>query len=144
MKTYFVDTNIFLRVIIKENETSYKESSLFFKIAEENKIRIVTSNFVLAEIAWVMESFYKLDKEKIVAALKGIRVLKNIKFADGVNFDKAISIFSKVNVKYIDALIASNKNINLGRWKIVSYDKDFDKIGVARLEPSKLINEFFN
>jgi len=144
MKTYFVDTNIFLRVAVKEDEKSFSQCSLFLKTAEAGKIKIVTSNFVLAECVWVLESFYKIKKNKILKILKGIRALRNIKLEDDVDLGTAMRIFSKINVKYIDALIASNPNIQAKKLEVVSYDKDLDKIGVIRKEPTEIINKFYN
>jgi len=53
----------------------------------------------------------------------------------------SLNLFSKRNVKYIDTLIASIKEILAKKWTVVSYDKDFDKLGVLRKEPGEVIRE---
>jgi len=47
-------------------------------------------------------------------------------------------MYSSKNVKFIDAMIASVDQIVSGSWVVVSYDKDFDKLGVKRAEPGGL------
>ena len=42
-------------------------------------------------------------------------------------------------MKFIDALIASHKSIQEEAAVIVSYDKDFDKLGILRKEPKDII-----
>lgn len=138
---YFVDTNIFLRVLIKEDEKTFEECFRFLKMIKEGKIRAFTSSLVLAEVNWVLGGFYKFPKTKVVNALKSILNLKGLKIVDKYNSRLAVSVYEKFSVKFIDALFVSNfldykKEINT---IIVSYDKDFDKIGVKRKEPSEFL-----
>lgn len=48
-------------------------------------------------------------------------------------------MFEQKPVKFIDALLASIKEIKEKKWKVVSYDRDFDKLGVVRIEPKEII-----
>ena len=72
---YFVDSNIFLRVIVKESESSFNDCLSFLKLAEGGKVRCRTSHLVLAEVVWMLSSYYRLPKQKIVASLQGIEGL---------------------------------------------------------------------
>lgn len=136
---YFIDTNIFLRVLVKENEEVFKDCQKFLNLISQNKIKAFTSTIIFSEIDWVLESFYKFPKEKVIGGLNSILKLKNLKIKDSFNPNLAIEIYEKFSVKFIDALIASNLRIFNKEAVIVSYDKDFDKIGVKRMEPSKII-----
>jgi predicted nucleic acid-binding protein len=136
---YFVDTNIFLRPIIKDDPQKLKECEEFFKRVKEGKIRAFTSNLVLAEIIWTGLSFYKINKKELVNVLKGILDFKNLKIVDNFNPRLALKIYEKTSIKFIDALIASNPEIYQRKVNIVSYDKDFDKLKIKRLEPKKII-----
>lgn len=136
---YFIDTNIFLRVLVKENEEVFKDCQKFLNLISQNKIKAFTSTIIFSEIDWVLESFYKFPKEKVIGGLNSILKLKNLKIKDSFNPNSAIEIYEKFSVKFIDALIASNLRIFNKEAVIVSYDKDFDKIGVKRMEPSKII-----
>ena len=64
--------------------------------------------------------------------LRGLRVIDNYQLS------KSVEIFEKKPVKYIDAMIASVEPIQEKKWVVVSFDKDFDKIGVLRKEPGEI------
>lgn len=72
MKSYFIDTNYFLRLLLKDDEKQFKEAYLIFQQAVNQEIKIFTSTIVFFEIYWVLSSFYKKDKLKIIKYLKKI------------------------------------------------------------------------
>ena len=139
---YFVDTNIFLRTLVKEDEKSFRECYSFLDLIKKRKILAFTSSLVVAEIDWVLESFYKFDRLEVIRALGSILRLKGLKIIDKFNLKLALKIFKEKNVKFIDALIASNPAIFRKEVIVISYDKDFDKIGLKRIEPKKLFEKF--
>lgn len=135
---YFIDSNIFLRVIIKDNPQKVKECENFFEKIRRGNIQAFTSNLILAEIAWTSLSFYKINREELVKILKGILDFKNLKIVDKFNSRLALEIYEKTSIKFIDALIASNPEIYQKKVAIVSYDRDFDKLKIKRIEPKKI------
>lgn len=136
---YFIDTNIFLRVLTADNKKQYKDSILLLKKIKENKIDAVTGTIVIAEIVWSLGSYYQFSKEKIIRAVRSVINLRGIKIIDDYNDLLAIELYEKYSVKYIDALITTYKIIQEKKCIIVSYDKDFDKLSVLRKEPIDLI-----
>ena len=136
---YFLDTNIFLRAIVKDDLRAAKECENIFELLQENKFKAVTSTLVLAELVWTGLSFYKIQKEKIVDLLKGILKLRGLKLIDKFNPLNAVSFYETRQVKFIDALISSNPWIIEGKMKVISYDRDFDKLGDWRVEPKEII-----
>lgn len=136
---YFVDTNIFLRVLELEDQKIFNECSNLLKLINNSEINAYTSNFVLAELVWVLDSSYGESKSKITKSIDGILKLNGLKILDDVDTFKTLELFSKKSVKYIDALIASNSEIQSKKMTVISYDKDFDKLGVKRIEPSDIL-----
>ena len=135
---YFIDSNIFLRVFVKENEKFFRDCFDLFKKVEEKKVKAITSVLVLAEIDWVLEGFYQFSKERAIEALESILKLKGLKFVDSFNFSSFLHCYSKSRVKFVDALIASERIFDKEKIVIISYDKDFDKLGLKRLEPAQI------
>ena len=135
---YFIDTNIFLRILIKENKKAFSDCSAFLEKVKTNKIKAVTASLVLAEIAWTLSSYYKFPQKKVAQAVKSVVNLRNLKIIDGYDHLLALELFENSRVKFIDAYIASIQKIQLKKWTIVSYDKHFDKLGVKRIEPKKV------
>jgi len=136
---YFVDTNIFLRVLLKDEEKTFKDCLLFLEEIKNGRIKAITSNLVLAEINWTLLKFYEFSKEDIIKGLNSISSLKYLKFVDDFNPILAIKFYKDHSVKFIDALIASNREIFNKEMAIVSYDRDFDKLGDWRVEPKEII-----
>jgi len=143
MKEYkfFLDSNVFLRPIVKDDENKLNECKDLFGKVGKNKLIAVTSNFVLAEIVWVCQKFYGLDKVIVTGALKRILNYKGIKILDGSDPALAVDIYERYNIKFIDALIASHPKIQSKEMIVVSYDKDFDKLGVIRKEPGEIVDK---
>jgi predicted nucleic-acid-binding protein len=138
---YFLDSNIFLRFFADEKNSKVQvECSELIGNIREGKIKAYTSHLVLAEVVWTLDSYYEAEKEKIVKVLDTIESLNGLKIIDNFETHLANTIFSEKSIKFIDALIASNPKIQLKKMVIVSYDKDFDKLGVKRVEPSDIIN----
>lgn len=137
--SYFIDTNIFLRVLIKEDERSFRECSQFLNLVRQKKIEAFTSPLVFAEIDWVIESFYKFERQEAIKSLDSILKLKGLKITNGINISLTIEFYKRYNIKFIDALIASISKIAKREMTIVSYDEDFDKLKVKKLEPKQVL-----
>ncbi len=141
---YFIDTNIFLRTLIKEDEKSFKDCYRFLEAVRLNKVKGITSHLVLAEIAWTLSSYYQFEREDIAKALESVGNLRGLKIVDGYQIMPALSFYSAKSVKFIDAMIASIKQISAKKWTIISYDQDFDKLGLIRCEPNQVIASLTN
>ena len=138
MKRYFIDTNVFIDIVMKRDERRFKECSRLFGQIKANKIKAATGNVVLAELIWTLKSFYGVEKDEIARRIKGIIQLRGIKFIDDYDSMRAINLYQNNSIKFVDALIASIRPIQEKKWTVVSFDKDFDKIGVNRKEPGQI------
>lgn len=124
---------------MKDEERTFADCLKFLRKIKENEINAFTSNLILAEISWTLIRIYKFPREKIIVGLNSILKLKKLKIIDRFNPNLATEIYKRFPVKFIDALIASNPAIFQKKVIIVSYDKDFDKIGVKRIEPKRIV-----
>lgn len=131
----FLDTNIFLRFFLKENESMFQRlEKLFYEIISGNIIG-VSNAMIIAEVVWVLSRSYKWNKEKICDNIEFILSTPNIRFKDKVILVNAISIYKEKNIGFIDAYNYSYMKAN-GINEIYSFDRDFDKLkDVKRLEP---------
>lgn len=136
-KPVFIDTNVFLRALVKEDEQAYQQCISFLKKTSEGKIKAITSTLVFLEINFVLLSFYKFPKEKVQQALESILDLPHLKIVDIFNMREAIEIYKETKIKFVDCLLASL--LKKKDLKIVSYDLDFDKLNVKRLSPKDFI-----
>lgn len=132
---YFIDTNIFLRLIVQDQQAQYQHCVDFFDNALLRSWTLYTSHIVLAEINWTLTGFYRYDKTRVINGLRSIVSAPFLKLTESFDVEIAFDYYSQFSVKYIDAVIASHADIVSGKMAVVSYDKDFDKMGIRRLEP---------
>lgn len=136
---YFIDTNIFLHTLIKENKIAFDECYQLLSEIKAGNIKASTSHIILAELVWTLSSYYGLPKEMVIRAAKSIVNLRGLQLVDGYQAGMSLELYEKRPVKFIDTLIASIINIHEKKWTIISYDKDFDKLGVLRKEPGEIV-----
>ncbi|HBL39745.1 TPA: hypothetical protein DDZ10_03695 [Candidatus Uhrbacteria bacterium] len=135
---YFIDTNIFLRVIAKDDEKKTRDCEVVIEALTNGHITGVTSTLVLAEFAWTCLSFYKLKKTAFTPAINALLGIKRLAILDDYNHVLALKLYETHSVKFIDALITSHATVIKEHLPILSYDRDFDKLNVRRVEPGEL------
>jgi len=138
INTYFIDTNVFLRTLIKEDKNTFNDCLAFFEKVKNNKCKAVTASIVIAEVVWTLLSFYKVSKSEVIMAVNSIKNMRGLSIIDGYDIKTALQLFEDKNVKFIDCMIASTKSVSKDKITIVSFDKDFDKLGIARKEPKQI------
>lgn len=135
MKRKFIDTNIFLRYLTRDDPSLYEKCREIFKKGVEGKIDLATSGMVIAELIWTLLSYYKVSKVDIVEKLSVIVSTENLYIPDKDIIMDAIVLYSRKNIDYIDAYNAVFMRYH-DFQDIYSYDGDFDLIeGIKREEP---------
>ena len=137
----FIDTNIFLRTLINDNEKLFNECVGFLELVKNGEIKAQTSCLVLSEVSWTLSGFYNSGKDKVIESLYSIINLKNLKFNEKFNSSFGVQIYEQNNIKLTDAFIASHPKIQSKEMIVVSYDKDFDKLSVIRKEPGEIVKD---
>ena len=132
----FVDTNVFVRYLTGDDE---EKASAFEKLlvqAASGEIGLVTSEIVIAELVWVLESFYKLRPSVIADLIRAILNTEGLRIKGFDLIEKALGFYESQNIDFIDAHIIaymqSNQIVTL-----YSFDKRHlsDVDGIRRIEP---------
>lgn len=127
-----IDSNLIIRYFTEDDWRKAEAVERLLKKAGREELEI--PDVVVAEIVWVLLSFYRLTKEEVIEKLEGLLGLRQVKMNRRV-LKKAIEIYRKYNISYVDAYLSAYalKN-NLGF--VYSYDERLDKISeIKRLEP---------
>ncbi len=103
MKEIYIDANVFLRFILGEPPGFAVEAERFFRDSIEGRFKLVTSELVIAEIVWTLESFYEKPKEQICELVQGILSTPNLTVENSQLVSEAIKIYQGKNVDFIDA-----------------------------------------
>lgn len=136
MKTCFIDTNLFIRYLTNDDPQKADRVERLLEQAASGKIKLMTAEIVLAEVVWVLESYYHLEKALIADMLKAILSTPGLDVLNGRIVGKALQYYSLRNIDFMDAYIVAlmEKHQIAG---IYSFDKKhLDRIThVTRLEP---------
>jgi predicted nucleic-acid-binding protein len=137
----FLDANIIIRFLVRDDERKAEHVKELFLLLEAGKISAETDMIVIAEIVWVLSSFYKLDRETIAEYISLFLATKYLVVKEKPLVQKAIELYKKVNVDFIDCFVAVTANKR--KAVVCSYDKDFNKFeGVERIEPEDILKKF--
>jgi len=136
MKTYFVDTNLFIRYLTNDDIEKANRVEELLDRAALGKVRLITCEVVLAEVVWVLESYYNLNNAQIADHLEAILATPGLNVLNGKVVEKAIEYYQNENIDFIDAYIVSLMN-RLNISSIYSFDKKHLKRikSIKRLEP---------
>jgi len=131
----FVDTNIFIRFLTDDVPEKVDACEEIFKKAVEKQETLFTTDLVVAEIVWVLESFYELPKNEIQDKVEKILNTPNVICPHKDLILSALILYSEKNIDYTDAYNALILKEN-GIEELYSYDKHYDRIDwLTRLEP---------
>ena len=135
MTGYFVDSNVFLRFFTADDPKQQAEAQEIFTKAKAGEYELFCGPPVFFEIAWVLNSRYKVSLEEIMDKLESILTIPNLHVFDDEYVKRAIALARESNQSYPDAyiaIVAQDKHIG-----IMSFNKKhFAKLG-AELYPLK-------
>ncbi len=122
MKPIFVDTNVFIRYLTNDDPVKADRVELLLQQAAKGEVLLLTSEIVMAEVVWVLESFYGLKNKVIAPMITAILATSGLEVLNAPLVEKAIDHYQNHNIDFIDGYIAAvmaQKGID----KIFSYDK---------------------
>lgn len=125
MTRLVADTNVFLRFLLKDNLDQFNTTHEVLVNVKEDKLELVIPQIVMFEIVYSLDKYYRFPKEKIIDALKTIIGTKNIKIQDLSAFKKALTLFGKNNLSFVDCFLVAYLEENDA--KLFTFDKDLQK-----------------
>jgi predicted nucleic-acid-binding protein len=131
----FVDTNVFLRFLTADDERTAMDCKQLFERAEANDLELHTSHLALAEIVWTLQSYYRVSRLDVAAMIRDLLGLRSLRVDQKEMLRAVVDLYEASNVDFIDAYHALDLR-RRGIDRICSYDRDFDSLGVARVEPA--------
>ncbi len=134
MSSLLLDTNVIVRFLTGDHPAHSPRSRNLFARAAAGDVTLVVTDLAMAETAWVLQSFYSLDRDAITAALKDLIDSAGIEVENKATLLSALRNFAQTDVNFVDAYhaaVAAGESI-----AIASFDRDFDQFaGVKRVGP---------
>ena len=107
MRSYFIDTNIFIRYLTNDDPVKADRVEKLLSEAAAGKIRLVTAEMVLAEVVWVLESFYGLKNVEVGSMVKAILATPGLEVLNSALVEKALEYYLAQNINFVDGYIAA-------------------------------------
>lgn len=124
----FIDTNYFLRYLLNDIPKHYLEAKKLFLAGSERKISLITSSIVFFEVFWVLKSFYNLNKENCILALKNILKLSFVQLCERDILRDALVLFEETSLDLEDCysiFYARFQGIKSGSFK--TFDRKLER-----------------
>lgn len=107
MTPEFADTNLFLRYLTNDVPRQADAVERLFRSAARGERILCTTPLVVAEIVWTLESYYRLSRIRIKAAVLGILGTPGLEVEDADLVLQAAIWYDEKNVDFIDAYHAA-------------------------------------
>lgn len=122
----FIDTNYFLRFLLKDVNKQYKIAKQLFTDGALGKVKLAASEIVIFEIYWVLFSFYEKSKQEVVEILRDILKMEFIFIERRGVLEEAVEIFAGSNFDLEDSFnLAYAKGLEISKFK--TFDKKLSK-----------------
>jgi predicted nucleic-acid-binding protein len=131
----FVDTNVFLRFLVNDLPEQADHCEAIFRKAVTGEEALYTTDMVVAEIIWVLESYYDLPRIEVRSKVEKILNTQNLTCDNKETIIHALNLYDEKNIDYIDAYNACILKLK-GIGEVYSYDKHYDRMSwLKRIEP---------
>lgn len=98
----FVDTNYFLRFLIRDDEKHYLVARKLFEDGAMGKTKLFTSDVVIFELKWVLSSFYMKNKQEIIDVLQNVLAMQFVDLAEKDMLIETVALFKNSTLEFED------------------------------------------
>lgn len=126
-----VDTNILVRLLVKDDEAQTRTVASLFKRLSATAETAYVSDVVLCEVVWVLQACYKLGRKQIAGALSQLLAARQLKFDSSDRLSRALASFEKGRGDLADYVI--REHARSGDCDcVVTFDKALHKENLFR------------
>ena len=136
MTRAFVDANVILRYLTKDPPEMAEAAFNTFTEAKNGKIQLSIIPLTVAEVVWVLESFYGYPKSQITETLTQFLLCEDLEVESLDFLMEALALYHKKNLDFADAFLATTA-LRKGSPTICSFDRHLNRAdGVTVLRPT--------
>ena len=104
-KKAVIDTNLLVRYLINDDQKKAEAVDNLLDRAAKGEVRIIVPSVVIAELVWVLESFYQLKADAILELAEAIINTSGLDVTDKSTIISALRLYKSKNIDFIDAWI---------------------------------------
>jgi predicted nucleic-acid-binding protein len=127
----FVDTNVLARHLTNDPPDHGRRAAEFLSAGDD----LLVPDLIVAELVYVLESFYKVDRERLTELVRGIVGLQSVVVADAPLLLRALEVYEVYRVDFAEAYLVACAEAS-GVGIVASFDRSIDRVPtVTRIEP---------
>lgn len=131
----FLDTNVILRYLIRDNEDMAKAALALLMDIERGDQQVLTSPMVIFETVFTLQTHFRVPREHIRTVLKPVINLDGLLLDEKQVFLRVLDTYVDVNVSFADAFNAAYMTIR-GSSEMYTWDRGMSRIeGIVQVEP---------
>jgi len=130
--TAFVDTNVLVRHLTGDPPVLAMRATRYLAGADE----LLLPDLILAEVAYVLESFYETPRAQVATTLRAVLAFPAIRVLEADLLQRAVEVYEVHRLHFADAyLVASAERTGIG--VIATFEQAIDRVDtIRREEPS--------
>lgn len=133
VSSWWLDANVLLRFLTGSPPELADRAAELLGEAQRGEARLRVHPVVVAEVVWVLRSFYEYSPVEISGVLVPLLEQPALRVDGARTIVRALETMAENNVDFTDALLAETAR-SRGEG-VASFDKDFRKLDVAWREP---------
>ena len=121
---YILDTNVMVRFLVGDVPDQKEKAEKWFKDAESGKCNIMVTAVTIAEVSFVLESYYKLSREQIIDALTVFISQRWLEIPERQELLHLWQWYRK-GLHFVDSYLLAHSHFN--QYQILTFDKEILK-----------------
>jgi predicted nucleic acid-binding protein len=131
-KRRLIDTNLIVRYLVQDHEKHARAAEKLFDACDRGELVLVLLPAVLAECAFVLDSFYGRPRADIASALGTLISSRGVEMSGAAIHRDALERYRKTKLHFVDCLIAATAAAE--NTPVATFDQDFRKFADVRVE----------
>ena len=127
----FVDTNVLIRHLTGEPPEQAARASAALRSGET----LVLVDLIVAEVVFVLESVYEVERARVAALVQAIVTFPTISVADVPLLLRTLELYEQQRIHFADAYLAASAEYS-GVRRVMSFDRGLARVAtIERVEP---------
>lgn len=127
----FLDTNVLVRHLTGDPPAQAAKATHALQTSEG----LLLADLILAELAYVLESFYETPRRQVAETLRAVLAYPSVRIVDPALLQRAVEVYEVHRLDFADAYLVASAERS-GVEQILSFDRAMDRVGtVRRVEP---------
>ncbi len=131
----FLDTNILLRYLLRDDEEKARRALGLLSRVEQGREKVAVSPMAIFEVVFTLQRRYQVPRQQIRDSVKDILSLRGMELPNKSTYARALDLYAATKVSFPDAFHAAYMDSRKIE-EIYSWDRDLDRLeGIRRVEP---------